>query len=1161
MKRIKFSKIILLSFFLSVFAINTSAQKVTLSFKNESFEKVLNAIKQQTNLSPVFSEQIVDLNRKVTINVNSVPVEEALNQLLTGTNVEFEIKNAKLYLIEKKATQKQVAPAKSKKVSGVITDAKGEAIIGATVLVVGQSTGSITNFDGRFDLELTADDKLQISYIGYATQTVAVGNNTALNIVLLEDSKQIEEVVVVAYGTQKKSHLTGAIASLKNDNLDEIAVSRVDQALQGKLAGLQIINTSPEAGEKPQIRIRGLGSISASSEPLVVIDGFPIEDGLSMISMGDVESIEVLKDAASSALYGSRAAGGVILITTKSGNMRRPKYSFKMFTGISSVIKLPEILNANEYIEMMQREAEMRKLDPSVNGVQNQTMLFNRLTDPERSMYLIQKYMVDQPTNWLEEGLRNNGTIKNYQLSASGGDKNIRYYISGNFSGEEGVMKKSTFDRYNFRIKTDITLSNKITLGVNISPTYMRQERPAGDLTDYMRFPSWMPIRHNEATASLTNKKAGDYAQPSDFNGINISGVGWGGETWNLTGVSPFNSSNQNPVSIRERSSNIIDQYRLQANAYLNIDFQNGFQFRTSNGVFAGYREENLKEQTSAKKEGNPNVLTRELTFITDLLSENTLTYDKKWAGHEVNVLGGITFQKTTEKYNRIVGTHFPDEEILSYNYATQLVLNSGSLPGTTSFYFSDALMSLLGRVTYAYQGKYLASVSFRSDGSSKFGPGHKWGSFPAASIGWRPSEESFMKQFDWLSNLKIRASYGLTGNNKIPQYAYMNLVNSTNYVVGNGTGVLTPGMASNSDALGNPELTWEQLAEANYGIDFGFFNSKINVSVEHYNSNTVQLLLKQPAMLITGHNSYWNNIGKVNNKGWEIEVSTTNITNRRFTWKTNANLSTNKNTLLNYGNKEREDRTGERNEVYRAEIGKPSIQYYGYKTVGVWTTFEEVAEAKAMKDADGNPFVYSKFQPVVGGLKVANTNGDNRIDADDRVVLGNPFPDFTWGITNTFTYKNFDLSFLFQGVQGIDLINGNVYYNEQLRFNKAYVNNRYVSPMFPGDGQTTYFNTTSGNDLLLTDYVIEDGSYASLRDFTFGYKIPANLLKKIKINDMRFYFSGQNLLYFMAPGYKGINPEARRTSAQYEDPLIQGYQRGAFPLNRSYTVGFDLTF
>ena len=552
-------------------------------------------------------------------------------------------------------------------------------------------------------------------------------------------------------------------------------------------------------------------------------------------------------------------------------------------------------------------------------------------------------------------------------------------------------------------------------------------------------------------------------------------------------------------------------------------------------------------------------MLTRQMNLRRELLTENILTYKRTSGVHEFDGLLGFTAQKSNYSSNVMVGTNFPDEDILSFNMASQLVLNSPSIAGTTSFYYSDALASLIGRINYAYMGKYLFSVSMRADGSSLFASGRKWDTFPAASFGWRPSEEGFMNDIEWLSNLKARVSYGITGNNAIPQYAYMNRINTNNYVLGAGTGSLVQGMSSNDNALGNKDITWEKLAELNFGLDLGFFNSKLNLSVEHYSSNTIQMLLQQPAMFITGHQTYWNNIGLVNNTGWEFELSTTNVTRRNFTWKTTANLSTNKNTLLDYGDKDTEDHFGERNEIYRSVVGQPAIQFYGYKSDGIWTNYDEVAAAKAVKDEKGNPFTFTRYAPTVGGLKVKNINNDNRIDADDRTVIGDPFPDFTWGITNNFTFMNFDLSFLFQGVQGIKLINGNINYNEQLRYNLAYTENRYISPMFPGDGKTVYSTTTSGGDLMLTDYVIEDGSYASLRDFTLGYRLPESVVKKLKLGDLRAYFSAQNLIYLMAHGYRGVNPEARRTSAAYNSPLVDGYQRGAFPLNRTFTIGVDI--
>ncbi len=1047
------------------------------------------------------------------------------------------------------------------RVSGVVVDKNKEPLIGVNIIVKGEKNGTISDVNGKYEIQVPSSNSvLEFSYIGYKPEERMVGNNKLLNIVLEEDAHAIDEVVVVAYGTQQKSHLTGAVASLKNDKLDEIPVSRIDQALQGKLAGVNIQNIDPEAGEAPVIRVRGMGSISASVSPLVVVDGFPIPDGLSSVSMNDVASIEVLKDAASAAMYGSRAAGGVILITTKSGNIKKPKYQFKMYSGIRTALKLPEMMSTEQYTQLLYNEAAMRMQDPSVDGTTN-TMLFNLITTGEKASYLIQKYFDDQPTDWLNEGLRNNGSSQNYQLSASGGDKNLKYYISGSYNSEDGIMRNSNYDKYNVRAKVDIALSKRVNIGINIAPSYSRQEKPINDLTDYTRFPSWMMVRHNAATAALSGKVAGEYAQPSDFNGINMTGVGLNGEVWDVTGVNPFSSSNQNPTSVRERSSVITDDYRLQSNMYMTIDILPGLQFKTSNGVYTQYKEYNRKEQTSASKANVPNTLNRQTTFHTELLTENTLNYTKKYGDHDFSALVGFTYQGTGNRFNQIVATGFPDEQMLSFNLASALIMDSPSINGTTSFYYTEAMESFIGRITYAYKGKYLFSGSLRSDGSSKFAEGHKWGTFPAGSIGWRASEESFLKQYDWLSNLKVRASYGLTGNNNIPQYSYMNTVNTTNYVTGSGNGNLIAGMASNSSFLGNPGITWEQTAEANYGIDLGFLNSKYNLTVEYYNSNTIQLLLQQPAMYITGHQTFWNNIGKVNNQGIEFELTTTNIETKNFSWKTTANLSHNKNTLINYGNRAYQDNFGERSEVYRAIVDQPSIQYFGYKSAGVYTSFDEVAAAKALTDGNGAAFTYAKFAPILGGLKVVNTNGDNKIDPSDRVVLGSPFPDFTYGITNNFTFKGFDLSFLIQGVQGGKIIDGNLYYNENLRLNTAYTSNRFVSPMFPGDGKTPYSNTTAGGDLLLTDYGIADGSYAALRDFTFGYNVPSKVVKLLGISQFRLYFSAQNLIYLMAPGYKGVNPEARRNSGPYSAafPLVDGYQRGVFPLNRTYTVGFDI--
>ncbi|MEI8272001.1 MAG: TonB-dependent receptor [Paludibacter sp.] len=1064
------------------------------------------------------------------------------------------------------------------KVNGTVTDSKKEPLIGVNIKVVGTKTGTITDANGKFSISVT-DTKafLAFSYIGFKPVVQAVGNSKQLLIEMEEDSKAMDEVVVVAYGTQQKSHLTGAVSSIKGDKLDDIPVSRIDQALQGKLAGVSIQQLDPEAGEAPVIRVRGLGSISAASSPLVVVDGFPIPDGLSSVSMGDVESIEVLKDAASASLYGSRAAGGVILVTTKSGNVAKPKYNFKMYTGVRTTLKLPNMLTNDQYVELMYSEAALRMQDPAVDGtIYNATsnplgtMKYNQIAAADQGAYLVEHYLLDQPTNWVNEALRGNGSNQNYELSAAGGDKTTKYFISGNYLKEDGVMRFSNYDKYSVRAKVDITLSKNVTIGVNISPTYSRQTKPAVSLIDYLRYPTWLPVRNNAAIAALNGTIEGDYCQPNNFMFTTVSGIGLNGESWFVPMASLSGSTTNSPVSVNERTSITTDDYRLQAGSYILINILPGLNFKTANSAFTQYKEYNNAQQTSAIQNGAPNMLTRQTTLHTELLSENTLNFARKFGNHDITAMAGFTYQKTGNRYNQMVATNFPNDQTFSFNLASSLILdNQNSTPtinGVTSFYYTEALESFISRLTYAYQGKYLFSASVRADGSSKFADNHKWGTFPAGSVGWRASEERFLKGLDWLSNLKFRASYGLTGNNKIPQYSYMNSYNTSNYVLGTGTGSLIPGVAGTDAFIGNPNITWEQTEEGNYGVDLGLFNSKVNVTVEYYNSNTIQLLLQQPIMNITGHKTFWNNIGKVNNQGIEFEITTTNIDSRGFIWKTTANIAHNQNTLINYGSSAPGtyvDNFGERSEVYRAQVGMPSIQYYGYVQEGVWTSWAECNAAKAALNSSGTPAVYTKYAPIPGGEKVKDLNGDGNITPDDRTFIGSPFPDFTYGITNTFTYKGFELSFLFQGVKGGELIDGNMNYNETLRSTAAYLANRWVSPMFPGDGMTTYDKNTSGGDLLLTSHGLQDASYLAMRDCTFGYALPDKIVRSFGLSKFRLYFSGNNLLYFMASSYKGINPEARMTTGPYSSsfPLVDGYQRGSFPLNRTYTLGLDINF
>lgn len=1050
-------------------------------------------------------------------------------------------------------------------ISGKVTDeTSGDALPGVNVLVQGTLTGTITDIDGNFSLSLPANSTtLVFSFIGYTTQIVLIKGLTSINVSLKPESIFLDEIVVVGYGVQKKSHLTGSVSKIKNDRLDEIPVSRIDQALQGKIAGVQIQNTTSEAGVAPKIRIRGMGSISATSSPLVVVDGHPVADGLSFVSMADVESIEVLKDAASSAIYGSRGAAGVIMITTKSGNAEKPKYDFKISKGILSAYKLQPLMTFSEYTRKMYDEAALRANDPSVPVTSR-----NLTTNGERACYIIENEISGgQATNWQDEAIRNIGTLDNYQLSVSGGKKDLTYYISGNYQNEDGLMYHSFYKKMSLRTKVNGQLGKRIKFGINLNPSYSKQEIPSVNYTDFYRWYSYFPVYHTATTAAWANQNTawanivpGDWTQARHFNGQAYKGTMPDGTLWDSSDpllalpnggkLDPWSTSNNTPKSIMETNSKMKTGYRMMNSGDLSINLMKGLDFRASGSAYLSYSESTNLSMKNSKKDGDPSTRLFQTKMDIDLLSENTLNYNLKIGDHEIGTLLGFTAQSTQAKYTGISGSGFASDAIETLNSATQLDISK-----TNTLSETIRLLSYLGRINYSYKDKYLLSASYRRDGSSYFSPGHKWGNFPSLSVGWVVSNEGFMKSLDWLSLFKLRTSYGATGNNRISSFAYTNLLNSAGYSFGSGTGQNVLGLSPSGDVAGNNLITWERTFEYNLGFDLNLFKNKVSISGEFYQSETDHLLFSQSAISISGYNTFWNNIGKVRNQGVELELTTTNIYTPVFSWKTSFNIASNTNELLELGGEPFQYSYGERNEIYAAIVGQPSIQFFGYKTNGVWTNQAEMDAAK-LEDQGTNVSKYF----TLGGLKTVDINNDGKITADDRTPLGNPFPKFTWGLSNNFTYRNFDLSFLFVGVRGNKIINGDANYNEARKFNKNFnTSDRWVSEMYPGDGKTPYF--TNGQDWMLTDYVIEDGSYMALRELSIGYELPVSISKVLHLSSSRIYVSGQNLFYLTAKGYRGINPESRYTSGNYASPLIDGYTRGGFPVARTISFGLDINF
>lgn len=1016
-------------------------------------------------------------------------------------------------------------------VGGVVVDKNNEPLIGVSVMVEGSSGGTITNMDGKFSISLPKNKtSLEFSYVGFATQTVSVKNKKEVRVVMHEDLQQLDEVVVVGYGVQQKSHLSGSVTKVNMDGIEDVPTPRLDQALLGKVAGVQILNTTSEVGADPDISIRGTSSFSASSNPLIIVDGFPVSDGLESLNPSDVESIEVLKDAASAAIYGSRAANGVIMITTKGGVISKPKYSVKAKWGVKSNYKLHSVLSTKEYLDLRIRE---------------HNLLGTSLSSQEMAYAAI-----NNNTDWQQEAFNDNAYYYNVDFSVSGGSSGIRYYISGAYNSDEGMMLKNYYKRYNVKARIDADLSKRVTVGINIAPSYTESERPATNFTDFVRTPSWMPVKHTEETSAITGVPVGEYTRGSHFNGKTYTTIDPQTGLEKTVTATPWGSTNNNPRGIIDNVFSPKGQYRMQLQGYIDIKLLKELRFRSSNSFNFNFTETDTYQNVGAKSAGDSNRGYYTSSKSINLASENTLNYSKKFKGiHQLDGLLGASVYKYTNKRTGILGFDFPTDYIHYLSAAGRIDQYEGTTLRTGTWKNDNAMVSYFSRVNYALKDRYLLSVSLRTDGSSKFGKDNKWGWFPSVSAGWRISEESFIKErAKWLNQLKLRLSYGVTGTDAIESYANTDLLDSAGYILGEGNGSVVSGLANNSASLGNRALQWEQTNQANFGLDISLLNNRIGLTFDYYYSITKSLLYQKTVNSIAGYTQAWTNEGKLRNRGFEMELTTYNINNRQFKWSTSFNLSLTRNRLLDLGGPSEQVTPGSNKEYYIARVGDPLIQFYGFKTIGVWKSQEEI---------DNNPH---HINDKPGGLRVANTNGDDVIDDNDRVPLGNPYPDFIWGMTNTLKYRDFDLAFTLQGQVGGKVYNTDNNYNEFRMWNTKYVANRWLSVEYPGDGKTPFRD--NGIQHSLTDYQIEDAGFIALRDVTLGYDLPRKAARKVGLSKLRVYVSAQNLLYLWSDGYRGINPEARYASGVYRTAMARNaLQRGAFPIQRTFSAGLNINF
>ncbi len=1032
------------------------------------------------------------------------------------------------------------------KVSGKVVDNNGQTIPGVTVTADGKST--VTDLDGKFAIMANnAKSIIKFSYLGFETKMVTVGKNTTINVSLVEANNQLNEVVVVGYGTQKRSSVTGSVAKVKSDKIEEAPVSRLDNALQGKIAGVRIQNISSEAGADAQVNIRGVSSIGLSAGPLVVVDGQPFPDAFSAINSADVASVEVLKDAASAAIYGSRGANGVILVTTKSGKDGKTKFTFRNSSGVKQAYDTYDIMTSQQYVERLFTEKSLRDNDPLWTSAYGSSLTS---LDKWRAQYFIEKDLLGGKggTNYQDEVLRT-AYYQDIQFNVSGGSKKTKYYVSTGYQSDEGLMLKSSFQKLNFRVKLDVALTDKLTLNLNLNPSNTKTERPPVNYIDFTRFPSFLPVYHTQTTADFINGqqpsrniKVGDFAEDDDFANLTYSGIGPDGVAYTTAANAiPFTTSNTNPMRALLKQDDNNNQFRFLGSVGLNYEITKDLNFKTTESIYfkSGHRKETGAKD--AARFGNPNYATYTDFSYFDFLTENTLNYKKSIGNHEFTALLGGTLQSTRIQSLITSGTTFPSDFVTNLNFATVILqpIQSDVTVG---------LISVLGRVNYNYKEKYLLMASYRRDGSSIFAPGKQWGGFPAASFGWVVSKENFMSKVEAINRLAFRVSYGATGNNNITPFSYQNYLSSSNYLSGASTGTVQNGLANTNIVIGNPDITWERTFQTNLGMDLSMLRNRVNLTVDVYNSETEKLLLKKSVPFYTGGQGTFVNAGSLNNRGIEVELSTVNIKTKDFKWTTDFNISHVKNKINDLGGNSQivsltiDNRNGLNN---YAIVGEQLISYYGYKTDGVWNSKDDITASGLATTSLGLK---------EGGLKILDLNDDKIIDANDRTILGNPYPDFTYGFANKFSYKNFDLNILLQGVQGGELINGDINYNEPKERNLNYMANRWVSPSNPGDGKTPY--VTNGLNWLFTDNAIEDASYLSVREVVLGYNLGKETLKSMGLTNLRFTVSAQNLFFFANKNYRGINIEGRTNR---NDALIDGYQRGAYPMQRTILAGIEV--
>lgn len=1092
----------------------TYAQRVSLNVKKASIRDVFDLIQEQTKYDFLYQSKELKLAKPVSIRAKDATLEEVLERCFAGQPLTYRISKTTI-LISLKPVRKPVQIT----VTGKVTDNKGEPLPGVTVKEKNGQASTVTNTNGQYTISVADDAVLVFSFIGFNTLELPVAGKTTVDAALQESNQSLNEVVVIGYGSREKKDLTGSVATVTASQVRDIPVASIDQKLVGQLPGVRISQTTGTPGGGTTVRVRGSGSIGAGDNPLYVIDGFAVSNTtgqvynpLNVLSPDDIESVSILKDASSTAIYGSRGSNGVVIITTKKGKKGPPVISLNSYIGTQQVPQKgrQQVLNGTEYAQFR------RDMIVDALAAQGRTA-----TDADIPAEFRNPAQYGEGTDWYDAVLQS-GLQHNIDASLRGGSDNTQYSFSLGRLKQEGTVKYTDYTRYTVQANVQSQLSKKLRVTLNLAPSGGIQNRNGFETgqRDVLTRTLWLspivPINDANGNRTLFITSPGAIGAGNPLNTLEFAGT---------------NAKYFRGLASASAEFEIISG--LKAKYAYNIDYSTNKAFTFSPSFVYG---------ETGNQNPNPSIPNSTTSYSDSFnwLSELTLNYDKNFGkDHRFNALVGYTAQQERNEGYGFNATNYPDNLIETINA-------SPLLNGQTAFVDKWSLISYLARVNYTFKDRYLLTASIRTDGSSRFGANKRYGTFPSAALAWRVSQEDFMKSITWVDNLKIRATYGLAGNFNIGNYLYASNIGSANYTFG---GTVTGGRASSS--ISNSELTWENSRQFDLGVDLSVLRNRINFTLDYYNRITYNLLLNNELPLSSGFATATVNLGRMRNRGFEAAV-TGEILTGPFTWSANANISFNRNVVLALNQNNAPvyaGRSGEGNFTHKTEVGKPLGQFYGYIVEGVY---------RDQADFDNSP---KNASSVVGSIKYRDVDGNGIIEpVKDYAVIGDPYPDFTYGFSNTIGYKNFDLNVLLVGSQGGQIMKTS---NEFLTnidgvFNvDRKVLNRWRSPENPGDGVTP---TTNGGRVLYRDVNsgwIEDASFLRIQNVTLGYNFKQKFITNSRaFKGLRLYASVQNLVTFTK--YSGGNPEALTNGSS---ALTPGRDFLGYPLPRTMTIGVNMTF